>query len=561
MRYRRAVTVSAPYLFCAVLLGARHTPPRLETAHLEAVHQARLEFIRKRADLLQLGVYRDFRAAWYPGGGDRERVQHAAFAEGVQVLLSPDAQAHMQKGVLWIPATAGPRFPEPTADAETAGFEQGALDNGKGTKKLAALWDAYPQEFYAEAADAWPEFFARWVSLHPKTSFDPYEVNLRHASLHILARDFTAAEIRASLRDGHTYTAHQWLCDPTGFTFVAVNNLGVFDIGDRAPAAGRTRFEVRLPVAAKIKLLAGDKEVDETTGLEATFTARETGDYRLEAWLPAGGEDRLWIRTGTVHLVPPEAMERLPVAAPAGVKTVRDLTYASGKPEDANKHKLDLYLPQGTKPFPVILFVHGGAWRSGDRSLYGALGNRFAGAGIGVAIPSYRLAPANPPSAQIEDVAAAFAWVAKHIAEHGGDPSRIYVAGHSAGGHLAALLALDGKYLQAYGLSPANIKGVAAISGVYDVRSMPLFGKDEISRREFSPLFHVSASAPPFLVAYCQWDYPALPLQAREFFRSLQKAFTDARMVYLPGENHISEIATVWKPDSPAAKAILQFVH
>ena len=119
-----------------------------------------------------------------------------------------------------------------------------------------------------------------------------------------------------------------------------------------------------------------------------------------------------------------------------------------------------------------MVFIHGGSWRTGDRSMYPLLGNRFAKPGIGVAIPSYRLMPNNPHPAQIEDAAAAFAWVYRNIAQYGGDTKRIYLAGHSAGGHLAALLALDGEYLKKHDVPARAIQGVASMSGVYDVGTL-----------------------------------------------------------------------------------------
>src|SRR5258708_30107463 len=102
------------------------------------------------------------------------------------------------------------------------------------------------------------------------------------------------------------------------------------------------------------------------------------------------------------------------------VEVRKDIAYAD---DDVAKHKLDLFLPKGKKDFPVMIFYHGGAWRSGDRSLYPLLGNRFAQAGIGVVVPSYRLMPQSPHPAQIEDAAAAFAWVYRNIPQYGGDVS------------------------------------------------------------------------------------------------------------------------------------------
>src|SRR6185295_3087836 len=118
--------------------------------------------------------------------------------------------------------------------------------------------------------------------------------------------------------------------------------------------------------------------------------------------------------------------------------------------------------------------------------------------------------PQNPHPAQIEDVAAAFAWVVRNIAEHGGDPSRIYLNGHSAGAHLVSLLALDEKYLRQFDLPRTAIRSVIAMSGVYDVDKLDTFltaGDDKTDKHDASPAAHAHSGAPPFLISYCQWDY------------------------------------------------------
>ena len=236
------------------------------------------------------------------------------------------------------------------------------------------------------------------------------------------------------------------------------------------------------------------------------------------------------------------------------------ITYTAGDEADAAKHKLDLYLPSDKKKFPVLVFIHGGSWRSGDRSNYPALGNRFAKLGIGVAIPSYRLMPKSPHPAQIEDTAAAFAWVYKNIDQFGGDPSRIYIAGHSAGGHLVALLALDAAYLKKYDIPLTAIRGVAALSGVYDVSKIAAFAHAD-GEEDPSPMAHVHAKTPPFLVSYCQWDYQALPMQARDFADALKKSFDSVELLYVPGQSHISEIIHVVNEDDVIAQAILKLVQ
>ena len=242
------------------------------------------------------------------------------------------------------------------------------------------------------------------------------------------------------------------------------------------------------------------------------------------------------------------------------IETLRDITYAEGKPADSHKHQLDLYLPANRKTFSVFVFIHGGFWSAGDRAHYRALGKSFAKSGIGVVIPSYRLMPAHRHPAQIEDVAAAFAWTVNHIASYGGDPGRIYIGGHSAGGHLASLLALDARYLAAYGLSPRSIRGVVSISGVYDARAFLQFGLTPRGREEASPLAHVASGAPPFLLTYCQWDYAGLPQQARKFASALSEAGVPVRVVRIPGKNHVTEILTIGKAGDPTAKVVMDFI-
>jgi len=87
-----------------------------------------------------------------------------------------------------------------------------------------------------------------------------------------------------------------------------------------------------------------------------------------------------------------------------------------------------------------------------------------------------------------------------------------------------------------------------------------VFGRDKQRRREASPLFHVKSPAPPFLISYCQWDYPTLPAQARRFVASLQKAGVTAELLFIPRENHISEMISITREDDATARAILRFI-
>jgi pimeloyl-ACP methyl ester carboxylesterase len=556
--------------------------------------------------------------------GTRVEVLAAAKQDGVDVVLwtdhhgpKPETWKGLRNGVLFIagseddhalrfPSAAGDlKFwshleeipkPEPNgfdgteiynrhADAEihkeVYDFVRQAMEKKRQWHSLVDNFKQFPDEVFGAGTDTMPEYLAKWDAVTAQRRFtgigandahrnqvfndvvfDPYEVAFRNISTHILARGLNEADIRESLRDGHVYVAHDWLCDPTGFTMVAVNNLGLYDIGDPVPMAGTTLLEVRLPVAAKIRIIRDGKAVWESSGDKAEWEPKDEGAYRLEAWLTVDQEDRPWIYTNPFYFHRPTTEDlRTPSAALGpGITVERNITYTDGKPEDADKHKLDIYRPAEPKVAPVLMFVHGGYWRQGDRALYTFVGNRFAKAGYVVVIPSYRLMPASPHPAQIEDVAAAFAWTHEYISKYGGDPNKIIVAGHSAGGHLASLLALDPKWLQRFKLPTSAIRAVVSLSGVYDVTHVAGFG-DEAARTAASPVHYVRGDAPPFVIEYCQWDYPGLPAQARRMDADLRKAFVRSRLVYIPRENHISEILDIAKDDAPLVKAMLEFTN
>jgi acetyl esterase/lipase len=559
--------------------------------------------------------------------GTRAEVLQAAKLAEVNVVMftdhrgpKPETWSGLREGVLFIPGSeddhllrypasnAGPELRflshiEERPDMSSAGFQgmeiynrhtdatvhkefveyfQSAMKDPKEWKRLVAKEKDFPDEVFAAGTDVLPQFLARWdkeLGTHAftgvaandahqnqifnGTTFDPYAVAFRHVSTHILARDLKEADIRESLVAGRVYVSHDWLCDPTGFSFIAENNLGLFDMGDQIPltgiAVGTTSIHASLPIAAKLKLLRDGVVVAEADDSKLAFNPKEPGAYRLEAWLTVDGEARPWIFSNPIYVTKASDLALPAATVSTNIDVQKDIAYTEGDAADAAKHKLDLYLPKDKKNFPVLVFIHGGSWRSGDKSLYPALGNRFAKLGIGVAIPSYRLMPKNPHPAQTEDTAAAFAWVYKNIAQYGGDTNRIYIAGHSAGGHLVALLALDPEWLAKYEIPVTAIKGVAALSGVYDVSKLQGFLNATGSSP--SPIAHVHPKAPPFLVSYCQWDYLALPLQAREFSAALKKSFDSVELLYVPGQGHISEIINIVKDDDVIAQAILKLIQ
>jgi acetyl esterase/lipase len=248
------------------------------------------------------------------------------------------------------------------------------------------------------------------------------------------------------------------------------------------------------------------------------------------------------------------------------VRAERDISYYTGPGADKVKHKLDLYLPKGKSDFPIVMFVHGGAWVFGDKDFWGvheAIGRMFARHGIGAAVISYRLSPAVQHPEHVKDVARAFAWLHENVKNYGGRPDELFVCGHSAGGHLVSLLATDDTYLKAEGLSLADIKGVMPISGVYlipDKWVTDVFGKDPETRKKASPINDVHAGCPPFCVVYGDDDFPTCGATSERFCEALKAEKVAAESLEIKKRNHIDIITGCGKDDDPCAKALVDFV-
>jgi acetyl esterase/lipase len=245
------------------------------------------------------------------------------------------------------------------------------------------------------------------------------------------------------------------------------------------------------------------------------------------------------------------------------VEVVKDLAYNDAKDAD-EKQKLDLYLPKGHKDFPVLFFVHGGTWKSGDRKQYDKLGQLYAARGLGMVVISYRLTPKVQHPAHIQDVAKAFAWTCANIGKYGGKADQIFCMGHSAGGHLVSLLATDESYLKAEKRSFADIKGVISISGVYTIlpagAMANAFGKDPEVCKKASPIYNVSAKHPPFLILYGDADFATLDWMAENMGKALEKARCEVSTKKMVDRNHYTIMYKMLENEDPTREALLDFV-
>jgi acetyl esterase/lipase len=264
----------------------------------------------------------------------------------------------------------------------------------------------------------------------------------------------------------------------------------------------------------------------------------------------------------------------LPAGQDAKVKEVKGLAYYEGEGADAKKHKLDLYLPESEKPFPVLMWIHGGAWATGDRALYGGVGRQFAIRGIAFAAISYRLSPGVKHPEHVKDCARAFAWLVENAKKHGGDPDRLFVSGQSAGGHLSALLTLDRKYLDDLKVPADAIKGTVPMSGVYTIPPLAAdtkgfmqifpkaFGSDPEACRDASPTAHVSKARVPMLVLTETDDNYKVRAGMELFKAALGRAgFKDVSFKDAEGRNHISIVTRMAQEGEDVSRdAIVEFV-
>ncbi|MEM9495477.1 MAG: alpha/beta hydrolase [Pseudomonadota bacterium] len=148
-----------------------------------------------------------------------------------------------------------------------------------------------------------------------------------------------------------------------------------------------------------------------------------------------------------------------PLHAKAGVE--KDIAYGA-----LDLQRLDVYSPRRASGAPVMIFVHGGGWQIGDKKRVHRKPAAFKAEGFVFVSVGYPLLPDHAVETQAQSVAMAIAWVAKNIADYGGDPSQLHLMGHSAGAHLAALSAFNPKYLQEYGVKSESIRSFTSVDGV-----------------------------------------------------------------------------------------------
>lgn len=219
------------------------------------------------------------------------------------------------------------------------------------------------------------------------------------------------------------------------------------------------------------------------------------------------------------------------------------------------RQKIDVYQPNPpVADAPVVVFFYGGSWTTGDRADYLFAGEALASRGIVTLIADYRLSPEVRYPVFVQDSALAVKWAFDNAKRFGGDPKKLFVMGHSAGGYNAAMVALDARWLGAVGMRPAQLAGLIGIAGAYDflpiaIPEVQVAFNWPNTPPDSQPLFHASKTAPRTLLLAARNDILVNPVRNTEGLASkLRSAGVPVQMEILDGVSHVTIIGSLAKP-------------
>jgi acetyl esterase/lipase len=209
---------------------------------------------------------------------------------------------------------------------------------------------------------------------------------------------------------------------------------------------------------------------------------------------------------------------------------------------------LDVVYDPSKNNLPVIFFVHGGSWMSGSKDMYSRLGSNFLSRGFVTVLISYRLFPETDIYGMAEDCRAAFRWCCENISQYGGDHGRIYLAGHSAGGHLAAVTGLTEKLkcvrgyilIDAFGLSAWHF--LNSHSAFIPENFTELFGKEAKKWSGVAPDKLADRTASPFLILLGGKTYPVIQYDSERFAQTIREQEVPCELITIPGQSHMQMI-------------------
>ncbi|MGA3398336.1 MAG: alpha/beta hydrolase [Acetobacteraceae bacterium] len=228
------------------------------------------------------------------------------------------------------------------------------------------------------------------------------------------------------------------------------------------------------------------------------------------------------------------------------------ITLTSGAPyATGDGNTLDVYAPRpGAAPAPVVVFFYGGAWASGSKEIYRYVGAALAARGVMAVIPDYRVYPYVRFPTFMYDAAEAVAWTRANASRLGGDPRRLFLMGHSAGAQIAALLAMDKRYLRSVDLSPQDVCGMIGLAGPYDFTQLrgvmvkEIFGP-QIELDRAMPINFASSDNPPLLLLAGWSDFTVEPGNTQRLADRVRAAGGSVRAEFYSGIGHTTLLAAL----------------
>jgi acetyl esterase/lipase len=259
------------------------------------------------------------------------------------------------------------------------------------------------------------------------------------------------------------------------------------------------------------------------------------------------------------------------------ISRAKNITYRSA---DTSRHipeqKLSVFTPRNHKVTSgnVFVFVHGGNWKHGKKSLYYWFGSRLARKGVVAIVIDYPKAPLVNYHTMTEYVASSIKWVNDHVSEYGGSPDRIFLSGHSSGGHLAALVTMDESYFKKVGLVDP-VKGLVLIdaAGMDMYRFMKsrhegeapsydqIFTKDPAKWKDASPLYHMHSGIPPMLIFSGGKTYPSIAASNEKLLSALKRRGEKPEYDPIPQKKHIGMITQFFNTGNGHYKEIMRFLN
>jgi acetyl esterase/lipase len=255
----------------------------------------------------------------------------------------------------------------------------------------------------------------------------------------------------------------------------------------------------------------------------------------------------------------------LAATTPGRATIDRDIPYGDGP-----RRTLDVYTPDPHGSAPVVVFIYGGSWQDGDKAMYRFVGKSLASKGFVTVIPDYRVYPEVKYPEFLRDNAQAVRWAHDHAADFGGDATRLFLVGHSAGAYNVAMLNLDRRWLNAVGMDPArDVRAAVALSGPYDFLPLQddtlkvIFGPEQ-TRPLTQPITYVDGAAPPMLLGAGTADKVVDPANATRLSARIHAKGGEAEVRFYPRVSHALAIGAFAAPlrfTAPTLKDTVAFMR